>query len=364
MSLRAYFAQMRKGRLVAALVVVLAIIGAIIGIVASGSKSPTSATNGGGPRNTQPKLVSTNCPLTDTPAPGGKVPVREPLAVKIGNETTARPQSGLNEADIVFATPAEGGIMRYIAVFQCNDAASIGPVRSVRWVDYHILQVFKHAALGFVGGVIPNQQAVASSSFLDDANDFLHFAAYHTDPARIAPDATYSSTKALWSLFGRHAAPQPIFRFTPALPANESHPASSLAINFSYGTDVVWKWDASIGQWVHTYAGSGTDIDALTRKPVTATNVVVQIVHYTIGPYVESTGGSGDVQSQTVGTEHGWIFRNGQYVRVTWHRTSLNSTTTYIDAKGQQVGLAPGRTWVEYVLDTTAKQKGAITITP
>ncbi|HLX78349.1 MAG TPA: DUF3048 C-terminal domain-containing protein, partial [Acidimicrobiales bacterium] len=217
--------------------------------------------------------------------------------------------------------------------------------------------------LAFVGGVIPNQQAVHSSPFLDDANEFLHFAAYHSDPARTAPDATYSSTQALWSLFGHRAAPRPIFRYTPALPASEAHPASSLAINFSYGTDVVWKWDPSIGQWVHTYSGS-TDIDSLTGKPVTATNIIVQIVHYTIGPYVESTGGSGDVQSQTVGTEHGWIFRNGEYVRVTWHRPSLNSTTTYLDSKGQQVGLAPGRTWVELVLDTTAKLKGAITITP
>lgn len=363
MSLRSYFSSMKKGRLIGAIIIVLAVVGAIVGIVVAGSSSPPAASNGG-PRLTQPKLASTKCPLTDLPAPGGKVPTRDPLAVKIGNEETARPQSGLNEADIVFDTPAEGGIMRYIAVFQCNDAKSIGPIRSVRWVDWHVLQVFKHVALAFVGGVNPNQEAVASLPFIDDANDFLHYGAYHHDPARTAPDATYSSTQALWSLFPKRAAPAPIFRYTSALPADEAHNASSLAINFSAGTDVVWKWDASTGQWVHTYAGAGTDIDANTGQPVTATNIIVQIVHYTIGPYVESTGGSGDVQSQTVGTEHGWIFRNGQYVRVTWHRASYNSTTTYLDAKNQVVGLAPGRTWVEYVLDTTAKQRGAITITP
>ena len=42
--------------------------------------------------------------------------------VKIGNETEARPQSGLNEADIVYDTPAEGFVMRYAAVYQCNNA--------------------------------------------------------------------------------------------------------------------------------------------------------------------------------------------------------------------------------------------------
>jgi hypothetical protein len=63
------------------------------------------------------------------------------------------------------------------------------------------------------------------------------------------------------------------------------------------------------------------------------------------------------------GSGSGWIFRNGKEIPITWHRAILKDDTTFTDAAGQPVGLAPGRTWVEIVLDTTAKSPGAITIT-
>ena len=86
-------------------------------------------------------VAGPRCPLTDAPAPGVKtIPDRPALLVKIGNEPDgARPQSGLNEADIVFDTPAEGFIMRYVAVYQCKNAPIIGPTRSVRWVDWNMV---------------------------------------------------------------------------------------------------------------------------------------------------------------------------------------------------------------------------------
>jgi hypothetical protein len=366
MSLRAYLRTIRKGRLAAAGGVVAAVVLLVVLLVVNSSSTPPKKPrhhNNGGPRNTQPHLATDVCPLTDQPAPGGVVPNHEPVAVKIGNEPDgARPQSGLNEADIVYDTPAEGGIMRYIAVYQCQNSANIGPIRSVRWVDWHILQVFPHVVLAFVGGVEPNQQTVQSLPFIDDANEFLKYSAYHDDPNRVAPDATYSSTQALLALFPKQKAPPPIFRYSVA-PPEGMHPAAQVGINFSYGTDVVWKWDPQTGQWVHTYSGQ-TDIDALTGKPVTTTNIVVEVVHYTFGPYVESTGGSGDVESMTVGRGRAFIFRNGAYIPVIWHRASLNSTTTYVSNTGKPVGLAPGRTWVELLLDTTYKLPGAFTITP
>jgi len=174
------------------------------------------------------------------------------------------------------------------------------------------------------------------------------------------PDATYASPTTLWKLFGHHAAPQPIFDYTTApLPAG-AKPTSSFAINFSEGTDVVWQWDASTGQWVHTYSGV-TDVDALTDQPVTTTNVVVQIVHYTIGPDSEDPEpNSGDVESQTVGSGRGWVLRDGEEIPVIWHRASPSAITTYTSATGQPVDLQPGRTWVEFVLNTTAAIRGAI----
>jgi hypothetical protein len=310
-------------------------------------------------------LTGPRCPLTDAPAPGVKtIPDRPALLIKIGNEPGgARPQSGLNEADIVFDTPAEGFIMRYVAVYQCQNAPIIGPTRSVRWVDWNMVAPeFTHPILAFAGGIDPNVNGVAGLSSLTGANllDAAQAAGHRID-SRLAPDNLYTSTSAIYGLFpSLHDVPAPIFDFGAKVPSDWK-PAALLSINFSYGTDVVWKWDPTAHDWIHTYSGV-TDIDASTGKPVTTTNIVVEIVHYQIGPYCESgcPGGSGDVESNLVGSGAGYVLRGGRAFAVTWHRPNVTSKTTFTDANGSEVTLAPGRTWVEIVVDDIA----APTITP
>lgn len=359
-------AGIRRGRLAAAAAAVVVVAGVVIGLLlsAGGSSKPKSQPPKP-PGTTVPKLAVSRCPLTDVPAPGGKVPQRPAVAVKVGNEPTgARPQSGLGQADIVYDTPAEGFIMRYVAVYQCGSASSIGPTRSVRWVDWHILEAFGTPILAFANGIDPDVHTVETLDWLRPA-DLLTSAASAgiRISSRVPPDNLYTSTAKLWALYPHDTSPPPpVFAYSPGLPPSAT-PAAKLAINFSPGTDVVWIWDAAAGQWEHTYGGS-PDIDALTNRPVTATNVVVQIVHYTFGPYEESPGSTGDVESQVIGTGSGYVLRGGKVVRVVWHRKGATSPTTFTDAAGRPVGLAPGRTWVEILLNTTASTPGALTITP
>jgi hypothetical protein len=346
----------RRRRTVVAAVVAFAVAGVVIGVVLGRNSSSSSS---------EPGLAGNVCPLTDLPAPGGKVPSRPALLVKIGNEPEgARPQSGLNEADIVYDTPAEGFIMRYIAVYQCHDASSIGPTRSVRWVDYHLAGQFGSPILAFAGGITPNLDAVASDTWIHSANLIAGASGAGVRiTSRVPPDNLYTSTSALYCLFpSATTPPQPVFTYSSSLPSSAG-PAASTTIDFSPGTHVVWTWDASGGDWVHAY-DTGADIDALTGAPVTTTNVVIQVVRYTIGPYIESTGGTGDIQSQTIGSGTGWILRDGKAITVTWHRAGLMAPTTFNDNRGQPVGLAPGRTWVELVPTTVANTPGALAIAP
>jgi hypothetical protein len=346
-----------RRRAIAAIIAVVVLLGVILAIVSGGS-SPS----GRGSR--PPGATVAKCPLTDEPAPGGHVPPRPALAVKIGNEPQgARPQSGLNEADIVYDTPAEGFIMRYMAVYQCHAASSIGPTRSVRWVDWHLLAQFGRPILAFAGGIDPDVAAVNSLGWLKGA-DLLTSAqgAGVRISSRVPPDNLYTSTAALWKLHPTDTTPPPaVFKYGELIP-RDAQPASSVAINFSAGTDVVWHWSAAAHEWVHSYSGA-SDIDALGGKPVTTANVVIQIVNFTYGPYAESTGGTGDVESVTTGTGSGWVLRNGLAIHVTWSRPSTASPTTFIDDGGHAVTLSPGRTWVELLLSTTAAQQGALTFT-
>jgi hypothetical protein len=365
--LRAALARHRTVVVVGAIVVVAA-IAAAAAFASDGkhhrSSAATAATTTSRPNKVVVKrVIVARCPLTNLQAPFNIVPRRPALLVKIGNEPgSARPQSGLNEADVVFDTPAEGFVMRYMAVYQCGDANAIGPMRSVRWVDYHLSPQFSQSILAFAGGIMPNQQAVAATPSIYGANVLgAQSAAGYRTSDRSPPDNLYASTGNLYSLF-RNATtpPPPIFDYSASLPAGAS-PAASAALNFSGGTDVVWLWQPATKTWLHTYAGT-PDIDRLNGAPVTTKNIVIEIVHYTLGPYIESTGGTGDVQSETTGRGIGFVLRDGAMTPVVWSRPTESAKTTFTTSNGHRVGLAPGRTWVELMTD--AQASGGIHFTP
>lgn len=342
------------GGSIAAVVILIIVL-----LVATGGSPAAKKKN-----NAVPTLAANLCPLTGLPAAGGAVPPRPALLVKVGNEPEgARPQSGLNEADIVFDTPAEGFVMRYIAVYQCSDATAIGPTRSVRWVDYHLAREFVDPILAFAGGINPNVNAVMGAKWLFPANLLGNGAAAgHRTTNRVPPDNLYTSTSALYGLYKtRTDYAKPVFTYSNDAPAGAT-PASSAQINFSAGTDVTWKWNAAGNDWLHGYAGSGADIDQNGSGQVSTTNIVIQAVHYKMGPYIESTGGSGDVESQTLGTGQAIVLRNGKQIKVTWHRKDLLEPTTFTDGSGNAVTLAPGRTWVEIVPDDVYTRAGAVAI--
>jgi hypothetical protein len=368
-----------KQWIAAAAVGVVVVAGVVVGVAVSSSTpkkvvappvstttsslAPTTTTT------TMPGLTVApgHCPLTDVKAAGG-VPDRPALAIKIGNEPQgARPQSGLDEADIVFDTPAEGFIMRYIAIYQCLDATQIGPDRSVRWVDWHLIRQFEHPILAYAGGIGYDLNIVASLKWANSENLLGNAGGAGVRTTnRVPPDNLYTSTGALYAFAGRfnkeYGPPPPIFRYS-ASPAAGSTPAAAVHINFSYDTNVTWTWDAPSASWIHSYS-EGTDVDLLTGRPVTTTNVVVLIVKYKFGRYAEHIGGSGDFESQTLGSGPGYVFRDGRAIKITWSRQFVTQPWKFTGPNHEVVSLAPGRTWVELLPDTTAAAPGAFSITP
>src|SRR5438309_8082921 len=105
------------------------------------------------------------CPLPTWPLSGvasGPVTARPALAVKIENSIDARPQTGLNSADLVYEEVVEGGITRFCAVFQSTVPPQVGPVRSVRPMDASIAGPL-HGILAFSGGVRPYITAASNA---------------------------------------------------------------------------------------------------------------------------------------------------------------------------------------------------------
>lgn len=289
------------------------------------------------------------CPLTGTPAPGGAIPQRPAIAVKVDNYPAARPQSGLDKADIVFDEPVEGLITRLVAVFQCQGSDLVGDVRSARAVDVAIASQLSHPLFVHAGGIDPVIAALQASPLTDD-NLFTYPQLEKHNANRVAPYATYTSTSAVWSLNASNTTPPaPIFTYASAVPAGGT-PVSSVNIPFSSTNNATWTWNASANQWALSY--SGTPATVAGGGQIAVPNIVVLRVAISYGPWAEQPG-SLEVQSQLVGSGAAMVLRNGQAISGTWQRASATVPATLVAANGSTIALTPGPTWVEIVPTVT-----------
>ena len=289
------------------------------------------------------------CPLTGLPAPGGSVPQRPAMAVKVDNYPAARPQSGLDKSDIVYEEPVEGGITRYAAVFQCQNAPLIGPVRSARNVDVGILGQLGSPLLAHVGGINPVLANINASPVVNVDIGASNSLMIHP-PGKVPPDADYTSTAIV---YGSHPTmttpPAPVFPYSTTVPGGGS-PVSTVNIDFSSASNVTWKWSPAAKAFLRYYNGITPDLLAGGAQNQAA-NVVVQYVQISYGPWLENSEGGLEVQADLYPNASGTavVYRNGVAIQGTWHRSTLGSPTQFVNAFGVPIALQPGQTWVELV---------------
>lgn len=310
------------------------------GLVACGSGS-TSSGDG-------------TAPLTGLPATGSSADRNRPaLFVKIENAPDARPQTGIESADVVYEAVAEGGITRFAAVFQSTDPGTVGPVRSVRGQDPDLAGPLRGLAV-FAGGIpdyVTQIDAVAQD--LSTSSPIGEGPPFRRDPARRAPHNLYGDTAGFW---GKAQSPYdgpPSALFTyGALPAGAAS-AKSVGVDFSPSASVSWSWDGTA--WRRSQDGRPSTVTGAGR--IGPANLVVQFVDVRDTDFTDPAGNPVPT-STMVGSGDAEVFRNGQVVRGTWSKGDRDSTTTYT-ADGKQIPLEPGRTWVELV-----PRGRAVTVTP
>jgi hypothetical protein len=318
-----------------------AIAVAVLGLASCTAGSKGSP--GAGPAASSPPPPPPICPLTGVD-PAGSVPNRPALAVKVENLPSTRPQTGLSWADITYEEPVEGGVTRFILVYQCADASRIEPIRSARLTDPDVLVQFGRPLFAYAGGV---QQVLAKvrRAKLIDVNYLVPKAegAYHRDPTRAAPHNLFSSTRELYRIARSTAGPpDPVFTYSDTVSTGRR--IRSIHLPFSGASDVFWKWSKAKdgflrfhGTVPHTYS-DGTQ--------VTAKNVIVQVSKVVISNITDVAGvASPEVVATGSGTAY--ILRGGRMVIGTWKRRTLKDLTKYYDDQGKEVSLLPGNTWVE-----------------
>lgn len=260
--------------------------------------------------------------LTGEPGPAGKV-----LAVKIDNVTAARPQTGLDSADIVYGIEVEGGLSRLMAVFDGNRLPPVvGPVRSARETDLQLLPQYGRPALAFSGA---QSQLLPVLKADKDVVAVTGTGAFFRSSDRPAPHNEYLHTK---GAADAAAPPRDIgLRFAAAPPpggtAGTSASAAMPSARFAF------TWNGSR----YRVAMDGT------ASPWTADNVIIQHVTVKESRFHSRTGFV--PFSQTVGSGSAQILRDGKSYAAHWSRPSPSAGTTY-SVNGTTLPLHPGRTWI------------------
>jgi hypothetical protein len=281
-------------------------------------------------------------PLTGLPVTDPAVAERPALVVKIDNNAAARPQSGLNEADIVFEEIVEVQT-RFAAVFHSTAADPVGPIRSGRTQDIDLLGSFNRPLLLWSGGNKHVTKAIENSDLVNlsaQRSDVYGAAGFFRSDDRKSPHDLYASSTSAWTLAPEGAAPpaqQFRYRAADAEPTGEPGTAVDLDMD---GLPIEWRWDDASGTYLRSNGGTPHN-DALSGQ-VSTHNVVIMVVEYRPSPADPSSP-----EAQTIGSGQVLVYSGGVLVHGTWSRSDRLAAFVLTDSAGNPIELTPGRTFVE-----------------
>jgi DUF3048 family protein len=283
------------------------------------------------------------CPLTGQPAEDESLVDRRVLAVKIENSPEARPQMGLAEADIVYEEEAEGGITRFIALYQCQDADRVGPIRSARPVDPLVLQQYGDPLFVHAGSVQAVVRAIDQAG-IEMINCNFEEETCPRDENRVAPHDVFTSTDALRDFSDDvGSSPEPVFTFDEDLP-DGARRGREVHLDFSPTSDVFWRYRNNKDVYIRFHGEESHRLE--DGSQVAATNIVVMLVDRETTRITDAAGNPVP-NFDVVGSGDLLVFRNGKVIEGEWRRESEKDATELLDKQGDEIALAPGTTWVE-----------------
>lgn len=303
-------------------------------------------------------VIPPRWPLTGVVA--AEAVVRPALAIKVENSGEARPQTGLDQADVVWEQVVEGGISRFVAVYQSQVPAEVGPIRSVRPMDPAIAAPL-HGLIAFSGGQQQFVQALRNVGLQTISMDAGADGFYRKKGVGPAPHNVYGTPQTFWDQTDADHAAAPQTQFVMAKTPEKATafvaggPSSTVAVRLSGYSRPTWTWDAGTGTWLRAEGSAPAMLRSGAR--IAATNVV------TLKVRVVSSGTfdpAGNPVPETVldGSGDATVSSGGKTVTGTWAKTGADGVLTLATADGAVLTLAPGITWVELV----PQDSGSVTI--
>ncbi|HSX43610.1 MAG TPA: DUF3048 domain-containing protein [Candidatus Saccharimonadales bacterium] len=309
-------------------------------------------------------IYSTLSGLQITDASLNQKPV---TAVMVENSIDARPQSGLGDAGVVFEAIAEGGVTRFMALFQDKTPTDVGPIRSAR--PYYVQWALGFdAAYAHVGGS-PDALNDIKTWGVHDMNQFYNAGYFHRVTSRAAPHNVYTGIDTLNQLEAKDGYTSTFTGFArkddqpykaPTQPSNGSKPltnqpvvtpANSIDFKLSGPTyDPHYDYDPSANTYKRSEAGAA-HTDANTNTQLSPKVVVAMVVP--LGRGALDSSGAYYSDYNPIGTGAAYFFQDGTVVQGKWSKPDNSGALTFTDTNGTPFTLNRGQTWITAVSSTS-----------
>lgn len=301
------------------------------------------------------KKAAAGAPITTVPSLLTGLPVdaatnqQQVIGAMIENSTDARPQSGLDKAGVIFEAIAEGGITRFLALYQDSTTDYLGPVRSARPYYVQWCQGFD-CGYAHVGGSPEALQNIKDWN-IKDLNQFYGGSYFQRISSRKAPHNVYTSTSqlaAFASSKGYHSSTYTGFARLSKEPKIDSAKVTLHAINIDYpGTafDVHYDYDAASNSFKRSEGGAPhLVVDANATSVQLAPKVVIAMA---VGRTLQSDNKHNTYN--VVGSGEAVVFQNGVATHGSWSKASGAAQIEFKDDSGKILALTPGQTWISAV---------------
>lgn len=265
--------------------------------------------------------------------------------VMIDNHPDARPQSGLAEASLVYEVPVEGGLSRFMAIFDASSTVEqIGPVRSAR-LYFEDLADGLDAAYVHVGGSPEALDWAKANKAFRDLNEFFNGSYFWRSKSRAAPHNVYTKMDLLRDAFKKKGWQEGSFipwkYVTDAFVTSTQGIVNLPTVSYPAELPIRWTFDPVTGAYGRT--DGNTPKKDLDGTPVQAKNVVLL---ETDGSVIDNEG---RLKIRTTGKGTATLYRDGKEFRGVWKRVQ-GEHFRFETVDGADVFFRPGPTWVQVVL--------------
>lgn len=285
----------------------------------------------------------------------GEFQKRRPLAIMVENHPDARPQSGLDQAELVWEALVEGGITRFMPVYWRNSPEVVGPVRSARKYYLDWISELGDALYMHIGGAISsNPQANALLYIQQNGLKSIGISGRNTFwrvSDRFAPHNAYSDTNQLWEQaehLGWGGVGFETWQFKDPIENDQLGPTTEITLNWNgWGQtpwSVRWVFDTEKNEYQRFHNFDQPHVDATTNEQLTTKNVAVAFMNQYL-----ANDGTDRIVYETIGQGRALVFRDGQAIEGQWRKTSRTDRTRFYDKAGKEIAFNRGKTWIMVV---------------